>query len=337
MSQAAIEPAQAAIDPAPTRAAQRHRLAMLVRIAASAGDFSPKLSKAVERATDEEVRLLADLVRRGLSIPRMVNVLQGAHVLIGDDDLYAGWIFPTSRQRLSSHHRTVDKRRTPDYGLDGPLVREALHGKAVAGTWIQLERTKATFKKGQLPRWHDLIHIRDYLLYRITKKNVGPWGLSANVDTRPILLRPPAAVTARESARALGAFGRLRTEEPAESSGRTWADVLSPDVAPVGPAGDLFAAPVTQEPGELLPRAAFAPDLGHGLFGELPLLNWTAPLRPSGIQALTHPDPVLSFDPPHGIAEPVAVQIGARELKIQAHVIPAVPLRQVFIGIEEEQ
>lgn len=328
---------ESAFEPVLTRDAQRHRLALLVKVAASAGDFSPKLSKAVERATDEEVRLLADLVQRGLSIPRLVNVLQGAHVLIGDDDLYAGWIFPTSRQRLSSHHRTVDKRQTPDYGLDGPLVREALHGKAVSGTWIQLERTKATFKKGQLPRWHDLVHIRDYILYRITRKNVGPWGLSANVDTRPILLRPPAAIIARESARALGAFGRLRTEDPTRSAGQTWADVLSPDVAAVGPAGDLFAAPVTQEPGELLPTVAFAPDLGHGLFGELPLLNWTAPLRPSVLEALTHPEPVLGFDEPVGAAEPVAVQVGARELKVQAHVLPAVPVRQVFIGIEEEQ
>ena len=58
------------------------------------------------------------------------------------------------------------------------------------GTWVQLERTKATFQFGKLPTWSDVVHIRDYVLYRITGKNVGPWGLSAHVDTRPMLLRP---------------------------------------------------------------------------------------------------------------------------------------------------
>lgn len=171
---------------------QRTRLAMLVRIAAWAGDFSPKLAHAVGHATDAEVHVMADLVDRGLSIPGLVSLLQGAHVLVGDDALYERWIFPQSRRRLSSHHRQVDKHTWPDYGLDGPLVRESLHGKAVLGTWVQLERTRATFRWGTLPTWSDAVHIRDYVIYRITGKNVGPWGLSAHVDTRPVLLRPGA-------------------------------------------------------------------------------------------------------------------------------------------------
>ena len=92
---------------------ERRRLSLLVKVAASAGDFSPKLAVAVDHATDSEVRVMSDLVERGMSIPDLVGLLQGAHVLVGDDDLYERWIFPTSRRRMSSHHRTVDKKRDP--------------------------------------------------------------------------------------------------------------------------------------------------------------------------------------------------------------------------------
>ena len=122
-----------------------------MHLAASGGQFSEKLSDAVGRATDAEIRIMSDLVDRGMTIPELVNLLQGAHVLVGDDTRYQAWIFPTSRRRLSSHHRNVDKRATPDYGYDGPLVRESLHGKATIGTWVQFERTKATFRWGQFP------------------------------------------------------------------------------------------------------------------------------------------------------------------------------------------
>ncbi len=191
---------------------QRRRLTLLVHLAASGGQFSEKLSDAVGRATDAEIRIMSDLVDGGMTIPALVHLLQGAHVLVGDDSRYQAWIFPTSRRRLSSHHRNVDKRATPDYGYDGPLVRESLHGKAATGTWVQFERTKATFRWGQLPTWDDLLHIRDYAIYRVTGKNVGPWGLSANVDTRPIVLRPPNRTSGQGALRGLAILGDQAAE-----------------------------------------------------------------------------------------------------------------------------
>ena len=173
----------------------RQRLALLVKVAATTGDFSPRLAGAVGAATAEEVQILSDLVDRGLSIPALVSFLQGAHLMIGDVALYERWIFPSSRPRLSSHHRSVDKARYPDYGYEGPLVREALHGRTTTGTWVQLERSRAMFRPGRLPTWTDLVHLRDYVIYRVTGRNVGPWGLSARVDTRPMVLRPASATT----------------------------------------------------------------------------------------------------------------------------------------------
>jgi hypothetical protein len=319
--------------------AARRRLALLVRVAASAGEFSPKLSDAVDHATDAEVRIMSDLVDRGMSIPDLVSVLQGAHVIVGDDGLYERWIFPTSRRRMSSHHRTVDKSRTPDYGLDGPLVRESLHGKASIGTWVQLERTKATFQWGRLPSWSDVVHIRDYVLYRLTGKNVGPWGLSAHVDTRPMLLRPPQATPGRAAMRALAAFSRRRADLSMDADEQArWGDLLTPEVAPVGPAGDLFGPPTPQDPADLLPSRPHEPDLGLGLFGSLALVRATAPLRSAALALLSAPAVPVGLAAPEGPVE--AVEVPMREaapIVVGAQRLPGSGTRPVFIGIEEDR
>lgn len=316
---------------------QRRRLSLLVKVAASAGDFSPKLAVAVDHATDAEVRVMSDLVERGMSIPDLVGLLQGAHVLVGDDDLYERWIFPSSRRRMSSHHRTVDKKVTPDYGLDGPLVRESLHGKAAVGTWVQLERTKATFQWGKLPTWSDAVHIRDYVLYRITGKNVGPWGLSAHVDTRPMLLRPPNTTPSRAAGQALAAFARRRADLTMSPDAHgPWSDVLSPVIEPVGPLGDLFGPPVPTHPEDLLPDSPYSDELGLGLFGSLPIIRARAPMRPA-VQAQLDAAAVREFaDPPRGRAEPLEVQVGAARLPVGGVVQDVTATRPVFVGIEED-
>jgi hypothetical protein len=327
----------AAMGQARTPAAARRRLALMVKVAASAGDFSPKLSDAVARCTDDEVQVLGDLLDRGMSIPALVGVLQGAHVIVGDDELYERWIFPTSRRRMSSHHRSVDKARTPDYGLDGPLVRESLHGKAEVGTWVQLERTKATFQWGKLPTWSDVVHIRDYILYRITGKNVGPWGLSAHVDTRPMLLRPPNATASRAAGRALEEFSRRRAHVVDPARATSHIDLLTPEVAPVGPAGDLFAPPVAAAPTDLLPDAPYSGELGEGLFGALSMVRATAPLREGVIALLEGSPPPAAIEPPHGPPESVQITIGSTTLRVQGHIWAPTSARPMFIGIDEEQ
>jgi hypothetical protein len=320
-----------------TPQADRRRLALLVKVAASAGDFSPKLSRAVDHSTDDEVRVMVDLVDRGMSIPALVSVLQGAHVIVGDDSLYERWIFPSSRRRMSSHHRSVDKAVTPDYGLDGPLVRESLHGKAEVGTWVQLERTKATFQWGKLPTWSDVVHIRDYIVYRITGKNVGPWGLSAHVDTRPMLLRPPNATTSRSASRALQQFSRRRGVVTDRTRARSMSELLSPEVAPVGPAGHLFTPPAADEPSDLLPDAPYTDGLGSGMFGALSMVRATAPLRPGVVSHLEGAAPAANLGAPQGRAEEVRTMIGDVPLTLQGHVWESKPTRTMFMGIDEEQ
>ncbi len=317
---------------------ERRRLSLLVKVAASAGDFSPELAVAVERANNHEVRVMSDLMDRGLSIPALVNVLQGAHVVVGDDDLYDQWIFPSSRRRLSSHHRNIDKRATPDYGLAGPLVRESLHGKAAMGTWVQLERSMATFQFGKLPTWSDVEHLRDYVIYRVTGKNVGPWGLSAHVDTRPMVLRPPNTTSSRAAGRALAELARRRADLDLSREDRTrWSAVLTPEVEPVGPAGDLFGAPSPEHPVDLLPDAPYKDELGLGLFGSLPMVGVSAALRPAVADLLEVGTGEFATDAGQGTDEPVVIAEGDVTRLVRAVVQDAPNLRPVFVGIEEEQ
>ncbi len=96
--------------------------------------------------------------------------------------------------------------------MRGHVVREKLHGRTAQGTWVQLEKTPAAFGKRKLPSLDDLRHLADYVVYRITRSNVGPWGLSRRTERRPMYLSPDVAV-------------------PTPISGPV-ADVLASDAAP---------------------------------------------------------------------------------------------------------
>ena len=53
-------------------------------------------------------------------------MLWGGHVLVDNPDLYERWRFPKgTRERLSSHHRTVDKQLYPDLEVLNAVGAEA--------------------------------------------------------------------------------------------------------------------------------------------------------------------------------------------------------------------
>lgn len=164
---------------------------LLVDVTYRVGEYREGLRRAADRLTDHEAAIIRDLERHGLDVLQLREVLWGGHVLIDDPDLYGQWRFPRSRERLSSHHKTIDKTEFPDLGLKGPLVREKLHGRTRTGTWLQFEKTPAAMGHGfRLPTWTDVLHLWDFVVYRITKSNVGPWGLSKQTERRPMYLSP---------------------------------------------------------------------------------------------------------------------------------------------------
>jgi hypothetical protein len=185
----ATEPA---LSPAETDRV-RARVRLMIEITARAAQFRGGLLKAAERLTPEEAAIVADLETHGLDVTQLRDLLHGAHVLVDEPYLYERWLFPkVSHQRISSHHPEVDKSQYPDYGMRGPIVREKLHGRTVHGTWVQLEKTPATMTAGKrkLPTWTDVKHLADYVVYRVSRSNVGPWGRSGSTEKRPMYLSP---------------------------------------------------------------------------------------------------------------------------------------------------
>jgi hypothetical protein len=167
----------------------------MIEITARAGAYRKGLLAAVRRLGPGEALILADLERNGLQVPQLHDVLCGGHVLVDDPRLYESWRSAKgSRPRLSSHHRDIDKTRYPDIGMRGQVVREKLHGRTAQGTWVQLEKTPAAFGERRLPGPSDLRHLLDYVVYRVTRSNVGPWGLSRMTERRPMYLSPALAV-----------------------------------------------------------------------------------------------------------------------------------------------
>ena len=167
----------------------------MIEITARDGDYRKGLLAAAERLSPEEAVIIADLEQRGLQVPQLRDMLRGGHVIVDDPDLYESWSFPrVSHQRLSSHHRDIDKKTYPDLGMRGLVVREKLHGRTAHGTWVQLEKTPAAFGTRKLPGPDDVRHLMDYVIYRVTRSNVGPWGLSRWTERRSIYLSPDLAV-----------------------------------------------------------------------------------------------------------------------------------------------
>jgi hypothetical protein len=192
----AVRPGGAASEPARDERAEqtRRRVRLMIEITARAGEYRRGLVKAAGRLSPEEAVILADLEEHGLQVPQLRDVLRGGHVLVDDPALYEKWREGKgSHPRLSSHHRDIDKKLYPDIGMRGHVVREKLHGRTAHGTWVQLEKTPAAFGGSKLPSLDDLRHLMDYVVYRFTGSNVGPWGLSRMTERRPMYLSPIVA------------------------------------------------------------------------------------------------------------------------------------------------
>jgi len=211
----------------------RTRVRLMVQITSRVGAYRSGLAVAAKRLTPSESAIIADLETHGLDVLQLREVLCGAHVLVDEPELYDRWRFPNSRDRISSHHKNIDKTRYPDIGLKGPLVREKLHGRTDRGTWVQLEKTPASIGHGfHMPTLTDAKHLWDYVVYRFTKSNVGPWGLSKNTERRPMYLSPAlnATVPLPKSAEAhlTGALEQIEADDDVTSASSDLAGKFPP-------------------------------------------------------------------------------------------------------------
>ena len=224
----------------------RARVRLLIEITARDGSYRKGLLAAARHISPEEAAVLSDLERHGLQVSQLRDILCGGHVLVDDPALYQAWQFArVSHQRISSHHRDIDKARYPDFGMRGQVVREKLHGRTATGTWVQLEKTPAAFGPRKLPSLSDLRHLVDYVVYRVTRSNVGPWGLSRSTERHPMYLSPVVSVPtalAPAVAQSLSlALRRIEAEDDATAVSRDLAARFPPPERP-DPAAELGRA-----------------------------------------------------------------------------------------------
>jgi hypothetical protein len=254
----------------------------MIEITARAGSYRKGLLAAAGQLSPEEAAIISDLEHHGLQVPQLRDVLCGGHVLVDDPELYEAWRFTkVSHLRVSSHHHDIDKTRFPDIGMRGPLVREKLHGRTAQGTWVQLEKTPAAFGQRKLPSLTDLRHLLDYVVYRVTRSNVGPWGLSRMTERRPMYLSPALAVpTSMTPPVAEVLAATLRRLDEDDDTTAVSADLA----ARFPPAGQLD--PVN-ELGAALPERA-----GRGLFGNSEVWVTESPSRTATAMLRQRAEPV---------------------------------------------
>ncbi|TWP37202.1 hypothetical protein [Leekyejoonella antrihumi] len=292
----------------------RRRVRLLVDITSTVGVYRTGLKLAASRLTKGEATVIADLETHGLDVAQLREVLCGAHVLVDDPDLYTSWRFPKTHERLSSHHKNIDKKQYPDLGLKGPLVREKLHGRTKTGTWVQLEKTPAAMGDGfHLPTFNDFLHLCDYVVYRFTKSNVGPWGLSKQTERHPVYLSPGMSSTVPVPAYAEAELTRAlaQVEEQDDTTS------ASPDLArrfPPPERRDTLAELV------LRPKSRN----GRGLFGASEVYAKGAP--PAVARTLLDEARVAGQDwslPEAGDTAATTVRGGKREIRCAMRRVPA--------------
>ena len=114
-------------------------------------------------------------------------MLKGANFKLQDDGALYKRLRDTYKtdikSRISSH-----KSCQPQYALSGPAIKEALFGVSKdkhgnKSTWIQFERHT---NKNIIDF---ILHMLDYVIYKITKKNVGPYGLSEHTEQNPYIIK----------------------------------------------------------------------------------------------------------------------------------------------------
>ncbi len=114
------------------------------------------------------------------------EMLNGGHLNLDDDGKFYNELvthFSLSiSKRVSSHHSV-----TQQYSLSYPISKEVLFGvtedaEGRKRTWVQFEKHNT---KNLL---NIILHLIDYLKYRITGKNIGPFGSSEHTESNPLVV-----------------------------------------------------------------------------------------------------------------------------------------------------
>jgi len=156
-------------------------LGRLIQNSDLAADEKQKAAHNWLRATPDEGDILRTVFEIAEAQKFVGEIFRGAHVRIGDKGArYDDWkTLPTADTRHSSHQSNGDQ-----FHVDGPLSHTILFGKFSGWTWLQLEGHPI----------QDVVsffgHMIDYVRYKRSGNNQGPYGESPHAEHHDPLIIP---------------------------------------------------------------------------------------------------------------------------------------------------
>ena len=135
-------------------------------------------------ANDSEVKMLQDLAEQfDITEEQFVEIGRGAHVRLDDNGkAYEDWKKSTQASARHSSHPADSTQ----YGLQGKFVKEFLFSRVTENgktySWFQFEKNPTRF--GYLIR-----HMVDFMKYKQSGLNQGPYGQSVYTDKNPLVLK----------------------------------------------------------------------------------------------------------------------------------------------------
>ncbi|CAL7961036.1 hypothetical protein GAMM_10053 [Gammaproteobacteria bacterium] len=149
-------------------------------------DVLEQFTEYVYSAAPDEKEMLA---RKNDTAVRIAEFLKGGQIIFPDEGagLYGKWSKFNKQNLVSregaSSHKSADKQ----FAVRGPFVKEALFGTRIGSdgkkyTWLQLESHPTGLR-------YLLGHMISYVIYKITGKNIGPYGRSQYTEKSPMNLK----------------------------------------------------------------------------------------------------------------------------------------------------
>ena len=158
-----------------------------------------------------------------------------------------------------------------------------------------------------------MLHLVDFVVYRVTKRNVGPWGLSAVTERRPMYLSPQLMTTVPlphgTTRRLTATLAQLDAEDQVVHNARhTHSDLVR-----------RFLGPLREDP---LVELAPGPGVGGvGACSAIPRYGSLSLQRPPPAELLSGAGRSDRWTLPVAVAaRPIEIRVGDRRLRLAARV-----------------
>lgn len=122
-----------------------------------------------------------------LSSQALEEALKGGHLRFDDNGSLYAELVEKFKQGIKARYSSHASCQT-QYSFSGLVLKEVLFGvyedstNKKRMTWLQMEKHSTTTLMNLT------LHMIDYLVYKVSKKNIGPCGSSIHTDSNPLII-----------------------------------------------------------------------------------------------------------------------------------------------------